>query len=111
VASTNGMRNLQEILVNDLGLGAELTGWTLTIAEGISDDECIIVGTGDNPSGDTEAWRADICESPVVGGELLPIETTSLLLAGTQSYSWMIPVVLSVLGIGLFVVSRKSENS
>jgi len=45
----------------------------------------------------------------VVGGELLPIETTSLLVAGAQSFSWMIPVVLSVLGIGLFVVSRKSE--
>ena len=48
---------------------------------------------------------------PVVGGELIPIETTSLLLASAQSFSWMIPVVLSVLGIGLFVVSRKTENS
>ncbi len=45
----------------------------------------------------------------VVGGELIPIETTSLLLAGAQTFSWMIPVILSVLGIGLFVVSRKSE--
>jgi len=45
----------------------------------------------------------------VVGGEIIPIETTSLLLAGAQSFSWMIPLVLSVLGIGLFVVSRKSE--
>ncbi len=44
----------------------------------------------------------------VIGGELLPIDTTALLLAGTQTFSWMIPVVLSVLGIGLFVVSRKS---
>ena len=50
-------------------------------------------------------------ECPVVGGEIIPIDTTSLLLAGTQSFSWMIPVVLSVLGIGLLVVSRKSENS
>jgi len=48
---------------------------------------------------------------PIVGGELLPIESTSLLLANAQLFSWMIPVVLSVLGIGLFVVSRKSENS
>jgi len=45
----------------------------------------------------------------VVGGELLPIDSTALLLAGAQTFSWMIPVVLSVLGIGLFVVSRKSE--
>jgi len=43
----------------------------------------------------------------VVGGELIPIETTSLLLAGAQTFSWMIPLVLSVIGIGLFVVRRK----
>jgi len=46
----------------------------------------------------------------VIGGEIIPIETTSLILAGVQSFSWMIPVVLSILGIGLFVF-RKSENS
>jgi len=45
----------------------------------------------------------------VVGGEFLPIDSTALLLAGAQTFSWMIPVVLSILGIGLFVVSRKSE--
>jgi len=50
----------------------------------------------------------DPSQTPV-GGELIPIETTSLILAGAQTFSWMIPVVLSVLGIGLFVVSRKSE--
>jgi len=46
-----------------------------------------------------------------VGGEIIPIETTSLLLAGAQTFSWMIPVILSAIGIGLFVVSRKPENS
>jgi len=50
-------------------------------------------------------------DDEVVGGEFLPIESTSLLLASAQSFSWMIPLVLSVIGIGLFVVSRKSENS
>jgi len=45
----------------------------------------------------------------MVGGEILSIDSTALVLAGAQSFSWMIPVVLSVLGIGLFVVSRKSE--
>jgi len=44
-----------------------------------------------------------------VGSISIPIDATSLLLADTQSFSWMIPVVLSVIGIGLFVVSRKSE--
>jgi hypothetical protein len=46
----------------------------------------------------------------VIGGEIIPIESTSLILAGTQSFSWMIPVTLSVLGIGLFVASRKCNN-
>ena len=50
-----------------------------------------------------------IIETGPVGGELLPIDSTALILAGAQSFSWMIPVVLSALGIGLFVVSRKSE--
>jgi len=48
-------------------------------------------------------------DDSMIGGEIIPIETTSLILAGAQTFSWMIPVVLSVLGIGLFVVSRKSE--
>jgi len=50
---------------------------------------------------------ASICVE--VGGNIVPIDSTALLLAGAQTFSWMIPVVLSVLGIGLFVVSRKSE--
>ena len=49
-------------------------------------------------------------ECGVLGGEMIPIESVSLILAGAQSFSWMIPVVLSVLGIGLFVF-RKSKNS
>jgi len=57
-------------------------------------------------------WTMDVNgDDEVVGGSLLPIDSTSLLLAGAQTFSWMIPVVLSVLGIGLFVVSRKSKNS
>ena len=46
---------------------------------------------------------------PVIGGEIIPIEATSLILAGAQSFSWMIPVILSGIGIGLFIVSRKSD--
>ncbi len=46
-----------------------------------------------------------------VGGEILSVDSSSLILASAQSFSWMIPVVLSVIGIGLLVVSRKSENS
>ena len=53
--------------------------------------------------------NCDSQQPTTVGGEFLPLETTSLLLASAQTFSWMIPVVLSVLGIGLFVASRKKE--
>jgi len=68
-----------------------------------------------DPTSDRGAWfqltSKEPIVPPVVGGEIIPIETTSLLLASTQSFSWMIPVILSGIGIGLFIVSRKSENS
>ncbi len=62
-------------------------------------------GSGTTISG-TITDETDQC---VVGGTLLPLDTTVLLLAGAQSFSWTIPVILSGIGIGLFVVSRKSE--
>jgi len=66
---------------------------------------------GDNPS-DVDFFPCPIVTpQPPVGGKIIPIESTSLILAGAQTFSWMIPVILSGIGIGLFVVSRKSENS
>ena len=42
-----------------------------------------------------------------VGGEILPINSMALMLAGVQSISmWMIPVVLAGAGIGVFVIMR-----
>ncbi len=47
-------------------------------------------------------------EAPAVGGSMVPIDTSALLLAGAQSISmWMIPVVLAGIGIGVFVIKRK----
>ena len=43
-----------------------------------------------------------------IGGKLLPIDTTDLLLAGVQTnLAWIVPVVLSAVGIGIFVIRRK----
>jgi len=42
-----------------------------------------------------------------VGGTLIPIDATSLLLAGTQmTASWMIPAIIAAIGIGI-VIARK----
>ncbi len=59
----NGMQRLQAVLEDQLGL--DLTGWTLTVAVGISDDGNTIVGYGINPDGFTEAFIAFI---PVIPG-------------------------------------------
>jgi len=44
----------------------------------------------------------------VIGGEIIPIEATSLLLAGLQTSAiWLAPVVISAVGIGLVLVRRR----
>ncbi len=45
----------------------------------------------------------------VVGGHGGPIDKTALMVTGAQlNASWMIPVLVSAIGIGVFVVTRKS---
>ena len=45
---------------------------------------------------------------PLIGGEIIPIDTTSLLLAGVQTnLAWMIPIALSVVGIGVILLRKK----
>ena len=55
-------RRGRRILLNSRLYGLDLTGWTLRGAKEISDDGSVIVGTGRNPNGDSEAWLAVIPE-------------------------------------------------
>ena len=48
-------------------------------------------------------------EGCYVGGEVIPIEASSLILAGAQSTTWLIPVIVSAVGISLFFGTRKSN--
>ncbi len=52
------MQDLQTILESSYGLTAPLAGWTLLQATAISTDGFTIVGSGINPTGQYEAWRA-----------------------------------------------------
>jgi len=62
------------------------------------------VGTGDFL---LQQIKAEILP-PLVGGHGGPIDKTALLVTGAQvSASWMIPLLVSAIGIGVFIVTRK----
>jgi probable HAF family extracellular repeat protein len=54
---SDGLRSIAELLI---GAGVDLTGWRLDEATAVSANGLIIVGTGINPDGAFEAWRADL---------------------------------------------------
>jgi probable HAF family extracellular repeat protein len=58
----DGMRSLQEVLVNEHGLGAELAGWRLWRINDVSADGFVLVGTGRNPAGQLEGFAIVIPE-------------------------------------------------
>ena len=67
--SAGGMRDLRSVLISDFGLASEVAGWDLLAATGISADGSVVTGTGINPSGDFEAWRAEIDIAPILTGD------------------------------------------
>ena len=63
--------------------------------------------TDANGNQSTGVQKITIVGSCPVGGELIPLETTMVLVAGTHSVAaWMIPVIVSAIGIGI-VIARK----
>ncbi|MEO0531566.1 MAG: hypothetical protein AAF266_13475, partial [Planctomycetota bacterium] len=60
-----GMRPLERVLAGDFGL--DFDGWELGEATAISDDGTTIVGTGTNPDGVQEAWRAVLHRNTPMG--------------------------------------------
>lgn len=62
--------------------------------------------------GDTLWDNLDFCIAPnVVGGELLPIDSTALMLAGIQSSAiWMLPALVGITGAGAFFVRTRMNK-
>ncbi len=51
-----------------------------------------------------------ILNDDVVGGTMIPIGATALLVAGMQTnLAWIVPLVLSAVVVGIFVIKRKSD--
>ncbi len=112
---------------NELGIDVSLQ--TNSISDNLWQGDETITNTGGNPGtttceqllnvfpvtggADTNIQTIIVTTSTtLVGGEFLPIDSTALLLAGAQmTAAWLIPVLVAGAGIGLFVFSRKSENS
>jgi len=59
---TGGMVNLKDTLI---GAGLDLSGWNLESARDVSADGLTIVGNGTNPSGQSEAWIANLSPEPI----------------------------------------------
>jgi probable HAF family extracellular repeat protein len=53
--ASTGMKSIQGLLT---GAGVSMSGWSLTSATAVSADGSVIVGSGTDPSGNTEAWLA-----------------------------------------------------
>jgi len=92
------------ILEADLGNNSANTFNTLTsVLLGSSFDKVKIIFDG---SGAVDNITFEECD--VIGGHGKVMDKTSLLVSGAQlTSSWMIPLLVSSIGIGVFVVTRK----
>ena len=62
---------------------------------------------GIDNDGDGDVDEGLNCPRLVVGGELFPLDTTMVLVAGTHTVAaWMIPVIVSGIGFAI-VIARK----
>lgn len=92
----DGMRRLETILSQDLGLGPAIQGWELQQATGVSADGMVVVGTGINPDGDQEAWIVRLPEP----GQTLAVGLGLLVLALFRAGGRAVPPGLDSTSLG-----------
>jgi len=78
----HGTRIVEDMLVNDFGLGAELAGWDLNAATSVSDDGMSLAGYGFAPSGEQAAWLVRLGEFP--GVSFCSVESVATACPCTQ---------------------------
>jgi len=93
---------LTNILYGSTGGGSTEPGPNLVIIDTNPGDVTIVGDTGlDGLTGLAFAVFP-------IGGTVLPLDTTALLLAGMQTnLAWMVPLALSAAGIGVFILKKK----
>jgi len=75
----------------------------------ISNSVSVAAATQDPEGNNNAVSETTIVIAPrtAVGGEIIPLDYTMVLVAGTQTTAaWMIPVIVSAIGIGI-VIARK----
>lgn len=78
----HGMRRLEQVLV-EAGLGDAIAGWRLVQCNAVSADGLTLVGTGFDPQGRTQAWRARLaCLADLSGDGVVDQADLGLVLAG-----------------------------
>jgi probable HAF family extracellular repeat protein len=102
--SATGMRSLQEVLINEHGLGQALAGWRLSNAL-ISDDGNVIVGTGRAPSGRLEGFVVVIPEPGMI---CLFIAVAAVIMVAKCARSFR-TISLAILCMGVSLVPRNSD--
>ena len=98
-----GLTTVADIVIDFDNTRVPFAG-TVTTVVGISGDH-IRVNTAAIFYNDGFNWFFNT--APPVGGTMIPLDTTALLLAGAQmNAAWIIPVIVSAIGIGI-VIARK----
>lgn len=107
----HGMRELDELL-KSLGLAAQLDGWRLWTATGVSADGRVIVGYGTNPDGEVQGWVADLApdlqcdvamsQASYVDGETVVITSLRFRNANSSSMATRLRLQLTIpIGSGI----------
>lgn len=132
LGGSSDMDNLLEALAPDtIGIAQSSVGtnnWSWTLREPVGTNGKIayvsngLSGTGQEPNwlvttnDGFGAYNAALlnfalaCSDSVVGGELLQIDTTALMLAGLHSTIWMLPILAGATGVGIFYIKTRMNK-
>jgi hypothetical protein len=81
---------------------------------GVGDDTWVWLDGDPNQAinnGQLDCWFQITAKDKVVGGELLPLDSTALMLAGLQSSAiWMLPILAGAAGAGAFYIKTRMNK-
>ena len=109
LSSSSGMVNDVQSWVN---VPSSNNGWLLKRTTEPAILSQVFFSAKDGPTSNFPMLTVTFTPPPdVVGGELLPIDTTALILAGLQTSAiWMLPVLAGAAGVGAFYIKTRMNK-